>query len=163
MSTAPYPKLKLSLQWANPKAQAAHRALLPRHAVARTIRHALKLGAQGLPLKVQEAEIVVRIVGEGEARALNHQYRAKDYATNVLTFDYAIAPVLWTDLVLCAPVVEREAHEQLKPLKAHYSHLLVHGALHALGYDHEQSQIDAAKMEALEILILKGLGYDNPY
>ena len=83
------------------------------------------------------AQIAVRIVGTDEGRPLNLQYRGKDYATNVLTFDYAREPVVSADLVLCAPVVEREAQEQGKTLAAHYAHLLVHGALHAQGYDHE--------------------------
>jgi probable rRNA maturation factor len=143
MNARAYPELQLSLQWANPKAMAAHRALLPRHTVTRAIKHALAHPIAG--------------------QALNQQYRGKDYATNVLTFDYALSPVLLADLVLCAPVLEREAAEQSKDLRAHYVHLLVHGTLHAMGYDHEHSQTDAAKMEALEILILHGLDMGNPY
>jgi probable rRNA maturation factor len=108
-------------------------------------------------------ELAVRIVGEAEGRALNRQYRGKDYATNVLTFDYAREPVVNADLVLCAPVVEREARDQGKPLEAHYAHLLVHGTLHAQGYDHETGEVDALEMEALEILLLGALGYPNPY
>ncbi|MFM2083835.1 MAG: Endoribonuclease YbeY [Pseudomonadota bacterium] len=165
MNTRAYPELQLSLQWANPKAMAAHRALLPRHAVTRAIKHALvhPIAGQSAKKAVQAAEITVRVVGSEEGRALNQQYRGKDYATNVLTFDYALSPVLLADLVLCAPVLEREAAEQSKNLRAHYVHLLVHGTLHAMGYDHEHSQTDAAKMEALEILILQGLGMSNPY
>jgi len=105
----------------------------------------------------------VRIVGEEEGRALNKRYRQKDYATNVLTFNYAQAPVVMADLVLCAPVVAREAQEQGKTLAAHYAHLLVHGTLHAQGWDHETSQADAQEMEAYETAILAGLGLDNPY
>ncbi len=144
---------------------AVHRAALPRHLVVKAIRHAIKHGLQALPTKValQAAEITVRIVDGEEGRALNQQYRAKDYATNVLTFDYALVPVLLADLVLCAPVLEREALEQGKDLRAHWVHLLVHGTLHAMGFDHEHSQQDAARMEALEVLILQGLGVDNPY
>jgi probable rRNA maturation factor len=112
---------------------------------------------------IEAAEITVRVVDSEEGRALNLQYRAKDYATNVLTFDYAISPVLCADLVLCAPVLAREAEEQGKDLRAHWVHLLVHGTLHAMGHDHEHSQKDAAKMEALEVLILQGLGIGNPY
>ena len=111
----------------------------------------------------QPAEIAVRIVGSDEGRALNRQYRGKDYATNVLTFDYARQPLVHADLVLCAPVVEREAAEQGKPLDAHYAHLLVHGALHAQGYDHELGERQALEMEALEVLLLGALGYPNPY
>jgi probable rRNA maturation factor len=102
-------------------------------------------------------------VGEDEGRALNLQYRGKDYATNVLTFDYTRTPVVVADLVLCGPVVAREAAEQGKTLQAHYAHLLVHGTLHAQGWDHEASERDALAMEAAEILLLGALGYPNPY
>ena len=121
--------------------------------MARCIRHALDA----------DAEITVRIVGEDEGRELNKGYRQKNYATNVLTFDYAQAPVVMADLVLCAPVVAREAKEQGKTLAAHYAHLLVHGALHAQGWDHETSEADAQEMEAREVEILAGLGWRNPY
>ncbi len=109
------------------------------------------------------AEIAVRVVGEAEGRALNAQYRGKDYPTNVLTFDYAREPRVMADLVLCGPVVEREAREQAKPLREHYAHLLVHGTLHAQGWDHETSETDALAMEALEVLLLGSLGLPNPY
>ena len=146
-------QLQLSLQLGDIPNKARHRAALPRHAVTRAIRHALDL----------DAEITVRIVGEEEGRALNKAYRQKDYATNVLTFDYAQAPVVMADLVLCAPVVAREAKEQGKTLAAHYAHLLVHGTLHAQGWDHETSEADAEEMEAREVEILAGLGLKNPY
>ena len=142
------PELRLSLQFAD----ATDRALLPRHQVARWIRAAL--GAQ--------AEITVRIVGADEGRALNRDYRAKDYATNVLTFDYSHAPVVVADLVLCAPVVAREAREMAIDLKAHYAHLLVHGTLHAQGHDHE-ADAEAKVMEALETEVLAALGFADPY
>ena len=105
----------------------------------------------------------MRIVGEAEGRTLNLQYRGRNYATNVLTFDYAAQPRVMADLVLCGPVIEREAREQGKTLQAHYAHLLVHGTLHAQGYDHETGESDALEMETLEILLLAGLGFDNPY
>ena len=146
-------QLSLSLQFGKFPETALHRAALPRHSVARWIRHALQ----------SDAEITVRIVGAEEGQTLNRDYRGKDYATNVLTFDYTQAPVVTADLVLCAPVVEREAQENGKNLQAHYAHLLVHGALHAQGYDHETGEEDAQAMEALEIEILAGLGFDNPY
>lgn len=145
--------LTLSLQFARMDTGAAHRLALPRHKVIRWLRHAL----------AQEAELTVRIVGEEEGRELNQTYRQKDYATNVLTFDYAQTPVVLADLVLCAPVVEREAHEQNKTLQEHYAHLLVHGALHAQGWDHETSSADADAMEARETSILKQLGFSDPY
>jgi len=145
--------LTLSLQFARCAEAAAHRATLPRHKVTRWIRHAL----------AQDAEITVRIVGEDEGRQLNRDYRHKDYATNVLTFDYTQEPVVTADLVLCAPVVEREAREQNKSLEEHYAHLLVHGTLHAQGWDHETSEQDAQEMEAYETDILRELGVANPY
>jgi probable rRNA maturation factor len=81
----------------------------------------------------------------------------------VLTFDYTREPVVAADLVLCAPVVEREAKDQGKALEAHYAHLLVHGALHAQGYDHERGEREALEMEALEVLLMGALGYPDPY
>ncbi len=146
-------KLELSLQFAGVADEAVHRAALTPARARRWV---------GLALRCQ-GEIAVRIVGEAEGRALNRQYRHKDYATNVLTFDYARAPVVLADLVLCAPVVAREAREQGKSLESHYAHLLVHGTLHAQGYDHETSESDAREMEALEILLLGTLGYPSPY
>ena len=145
--------LTLSLQFGDLTDVDLHRAALPRHRVNRWIRHAL--GA--------DAEITVRIVGAEEGRALNRDYRQKDYATNVLTFDYAHEPVVMADLVLCAPLVEQEAREQGKTLDAHYAHLLVHGTLHAQGWDHETSASDAEAMEARETAILQKLGFADPY
>ncbi len=149
----PLPTLTLSLQFARFDGAAQHRAALPRHKVARWIRHALAL----------DAEITVRIVDMEEGRQLNRDYRQKDYATNVLTFDYTQEPVVTADLVLCAPVVAREAAEQNKTLAEHYAHLIVHGALHAQGWDHETSEQDAQEMEAYETEILTGLGFADPY
>jgi probable rRNA maturation factor len=147
------PALSLSLQFGDFPGAAAHRALLARPKVKRWMAHALQ----------RPGELAVRIVGEEEGRALNRQYRGKDYATNVLTFDYARAPLVTADLVLCGPVVEREAREQGKTLQAHYAHLLVHATLHAQGYDHEAGEREALEMEALEILLLAALGFGNPY
>jgi probable rRNA maturation factor len=140
--------LKLSLQQPDPR----HRKTLARHRVTRWLRSALE----------SPAEITVRVVGESEGRALNREFRGKDYATNVLTFDYTREPVVTADLVLCAPVVSREAREQGKSLQAHYAHLLVHGALHAQGYDHERAR-DAKVMEVRERELLAALGYADPY
>ena len=148
-AATPPPPLALSLQFVD----ATHRSLLPRPRVARWLRAAL----------AGTAELTVRIVGAEEGRALNREFRGKDHATNVLTFALQREPVVVADIVLCAPVVEREAAEQGIALEAHYAHLLVHGALHAQGYDHETGEADAFEMEALEILLLGALGYPNPY
>jgi probable rRNA maturation factor len=142
------PELTLSLQFADPR----HRALLPRHFVARCLRTALEAPAQ----------LSVRIVGADEGRALNRDYRRQDHATNVLTFDYERAPVVIADLVLCAPVLEAEAAAAGTPLKDHYAHLLVHGALHAQGWDHRRAA-EARRMEARETALLAALGVDDPY
>ena len=142
------PELQLSLQFADK----AHRALLPRHRVARWLRAALGATAQ----------IAVRIVGADEGRALNRDWRGKDKATNVLTFDYETAPLVVADLVLCAPVVEREARAEGKAIEAHYAHLLVHGVLHAQGWAHERAA-EARRMEARESAIVQALGFPDPY
>jgi probable rRNA maturation factor len=108
------------------------------------------------------AELAVRFVDAAEGRALNAQYRGKDRATNVLTFVYAQQPALSGDLVLCLPVVLREAQEQGKPAAAHFAHLVVHGMLHLQGYDHE-GDAEARIMEGKEREILARLGYPDPY
>ena len=112
------------------------------------------------------AELAIRIVGAREGRALNRDYRGKDYATNVLSFraelPRGVALPLLGDLVICAPVVAREARAQRKPLAHHYAHLTIHEALHLLGSDHENPR-DASKMEALERRILAGFGVADPY
>jgi probable rRNA maturation factor len=140
--------LRLSLQ----QPDGRHRRTLARHRVARWIRAALEA----------PAEITVRIVGEEEGRALNRDYRRRDYPTNVLTFDYQRDPVIRADVVLCAPVVAREAREQGKALAAHYAHLLVHGTLHAQGWEHEDAR-QARRMQAREAAILAALGVANPF
>lgn len=108
-------------------------------------------------------QITVRLVDADEGQVLNKDFRGKDYATNVLSFPYASEPVICGDLVICAPVVEREAAEQGKALEAHYAHLVIHGILHLQGYDHETGKKAALKMESLECTILSALGYDDPY
>jgi probable rRNA maturation factor len=142
------PLLRLSLQFAD----ASHRALLPRHRVARWLRAALEA----------PAELTVRIVGADEGLALNQRFRQQDHATNVLTFDYQRSPVVVADLVLTAPVVAQEAHAQRVELVAHYAHLLVHGALHAQGMDHMRVR-DAQRMQARETQVLALLGFADPY
>ena len=142
------PALALSLQFAD----ATHRALLPRHRVLRAVRAALEAPAQ----------LTVRVVGLDEGRALNREFRGKDNPTNVLTFAYESEPVVVADLILCAPVVEREARELGIAIAAHYTHLLVHGTLHAQGHDHERDA-EAARMEARESAVLASLGVPDPY
>ena len=112
----------------------------------------------------KSAELTLRVVNTAEARNLNSAFRGKDYATNVLTFVYheKKSPVLQGDIVLCAPIVAREAREQDKALEAHYAHLTVHGALHLAGMDHEHER-DAVAMEKKETTIIKALGYADPY
>ncbi len=145
-------QLTLSLQFGKLPDATLHRAALPRHKVARWIRAALQ----------SDAEITVRIVDTAEGQALNRDYRQKDYATNVLTFDYTQEPIVTADLVLCAPVVAAEAKDQEKTLEEHYAHLLVHGALHAQGWDHDEDE-DAKVMELRESEIMTRLGFPNPY
>lgn len=128
--------------------------------------------ADGLPTRPQlrrwvkaalaeDAEITLRLVDAEEGRALNRDYRNKDYATNVLTFPLSDEPLMG-DIVLCAPVVAAEAVAQGKSAEAHYAHLVVHGVLHLQGYDHE-NDAEAAEMEALETQIVTKLGYADPY
>lgn len=110
-----------------------------------------------------DANVTLRIVDEAEGRVLNRDYRGKDYATNVLTFAYGEEDGLLSgDIVLCAPVVEKEAREQGKDLLAHYAHLTVHGVLHMQGYEHE-SDAEAREMEALEVEIMRRLRFNDPY
>ena len=143
------PEFSLAVQFASEADALPTRAQIRRW-VAATLEHA--------------AEITVRIVDAAEAQALNQDYRDKDYVPNVLTFEYGeIAPhVLGGDVVICAPVVEREAREQGKSLQQHYAHLTVHGVLHLQGYDHIQPA-DADIMESREAAILKRFHLPNPY
>lgn len=141
----------------------AERSLVPaRHRLRRWITAALR----GVP-----ADITLRFVTESEGRTLNLDYRGKDYATNVLSFDYAsdaglptegANPRVWGDLVVCVAVVVREAAAQGKAVEAHFAHLVVHGMLHLQGFDHEDPE-QAQVMEALETDILANLGYADPY
>lgn len=113
-----------------------------------------------------EAQLTVRVVDEDEIRELNATYRGKDYATNVLSFPFEAPPgvelPLLGDIIVCAAVVAREAAEQDKPLEAHWAHMVIHGTLHLLGYDHIK-EAEAEEMEGLEIRLLADLGYANPY
>ena len=144
------PALSLSLSLQQPDGR--HRKTLARHKVVRWIRAAL----------VSPAEITLRVVDEAEGRRLNREFRAQDHATNVLTFDYQREPVVVADLVLCAPVVAREAREQGKTLQAHYAHLVVHGTLHAQGWDHQRA-VQARAMELHETAVLAAMRFADPY
>ena len=144
----PRPALTLSLQLVD----ARHRGVLARHRVVRWLRAALE----------RPATLTVRVVDGDDGLALNRAWRRQEHATNVLTFPYATEPEVEADLVLCAPVVEQEAEAQGIALDAHYAHLVVHGTLHAQGFDHER-RADAEVMEQREREILVGLGFADPY
>ena len=147
--TRPAPRLELALQF-------AVKVELPNRAEFRQWAKAALMG---------DVSAALRVVDEEEGRHLNRDYRGKDTATNVLTFAYGQeneAGPMTGDLVLCAPVVEREAQEQGKPLAVHYAHLTVHGLLHLQGYDHE-TEVEAVTMEAVESFIMKRLGFPDPY
>jgi probable rRNA maturation factor len=147
MKATPSKRLDLSLQYA------CNRDGLPLRAdFVRWARAALAGGGQ----------VTIRLVDTDEGRALNSEYRGKDYATNVLSFPYDTEPVVTGDLVICPAVVAREAAEQNKPLAAHYAHLTVHGMLHLQGRDHDNDE-DAQAMEDEEREILAALGYPDPY
>ncbi len=113
-----------------------------------------------------QAEVTIRLVDEAESQALNRDYRHKDKPTNVLSFPFEVPEGieldLLGDLVICRQVVEREAKEQNKDLSAHWAHMVVHGSLHLLGYDHIEDE-QAQEMESLEIAIMQSLGFTNPY
>ena len=141
------PKLSLAVQYAS-----TAQRLPARPQWRRWVKAALQ----------RDVRMTLRIVDEAEGRELNKKYRGKDYATNVLTFVYDDAGILYGDVVICAPVVEREAREQHKDLLAHYAHLAIHAALHLQGCDHDNAA-DAAAMEASETAIMTKLGYADPY
>lgn len=144
------PALQLSIQFADPQ----HKARLPRHRLIKWVKAAL----------FADAQLTLRFVDAAEGRALNSSYRGKDYPTNVLTFAYAEQEedLVSGDIILCCPIVEQEAQEQQKSLEAHYAHLIVHGVLHAQGYDHD-NDVEAEEMENLERSVLQALGFDDPY
>lgn len=119
----------------------------------RWVRHALA---------GQPAQLTLRFVGTAEGRRLNRTFRARDYATNVLTFDYTRDPCVVADIVFCVPVITREARTQGKRLRAHLAHLVIHGVLHAIGMDHQRAA-ERQRMEAREIALLAALRIANPY
>ncbi|KRB88496.1 rRNA maturation RNase YbeY [Noviherbaspirillum sp. Root189] len=144
-------KLTLSVQYPDTRLK----DLIPRTDIRRWVQAAL----------FAPAELTIRFVNADEGRVLNREYRGKDYATNVLTFAYTEdeeSEVTQADIILCTDVLQREADEQKKSVQAHTAHLVVHGVLHAQGYDHETDD-EATEMEQLEIEILTSLGETNPY
>lgn len=141
------PRLRLSVQYA-----VRSRGLPSRAQLRRWARAALE----------RDARVTVRIVGGGEARMLNHDFRGRNHPTNVLTFVMRERPQLEGDLALCAPVIAREARSQRKSARAHYAHLVVHGVLHLQGYDHARKR-DARAMERKESRIVTRLGFPDPY
>jgi probable rRNA maturation factor len=151
-------KLALAVQYG------AVAPLLPRWRIRRWVQRALTAAQQDRIFAFSTFAIVVRIEGLADARSLNAQYRGKDYATNVLTFEYGIAPdgSASADIVLCLPIIKQEARAQRKEFLCHAAHLTIHGTLHALGYDHLRVR-DTQKMEALEIKILSEMGISDPY
>lgn len=150
-------ELSLAVQYAEPAPE------LPRWRLRRWARRSLDLAGDTLP-GLRAAALTLRLVGLDEGRELNRQYRGRDYATNVLTFEYGMDPDggVAGDIVLCLPVLEREAREQGKTLLDHAAHLTVHGVLHALGHDHLEAA-QAREMESLETRILAVLGIADPY
>jgi probable rRNA maturation factor len=147
------PKLTIDLQYASPAIESIVSKAVSSALIKKWVKSATPLN--GL--------ITLRFVNAAEGKKLNFAFRQKDYATNVLTFPYELAKNnLAADIIFCLPVLQKEAKEQSKSLKAHLAHLIVHGCLHAQGHDHEVTR-DAKKMEALEIQILQKLGFANPY
>lgn len=144
-------RLRLSVQYARPFAGLPARA---------TLRRWVRLALEGEP--THSARLLLRFVDTREGRALNRAYRRRDCATNVLTFDYARSPELSADVVLCYPVIRREASTQGKSLRAHLAHLVLHGVLHAQGFDHQHAA-DAKRMEKREIALLARLRISDPY
>ena len=150
--STPNKRLNLSVQYA------CDADLLPsRPQIRAWARQALNVDAK------RGGQITIRFVDEEEGRTLNHEYRQKNYATNVLSFPYETDPIIVGDLVICPAVVKREAQEQGKSLEAHCAHLIVHGLLHLQGYDHESGMDNALLMEEKERKILASLGFPDPY
>lgn len=151
-------KLALAVQYATPF------DLVPRWRARRWVQHAVTAIEHDNRPDILAFALTLRFVDTDEGRRLNHDFRQRDYATNVLTFEYGIDPqgTLSSDIVICVPVVQREAREQDKLLLNHAAHLTIHGVLHAAGYDHIKAA-QAQAMEAMEIKILQKTGIGNPY
>ena len=147
------PKLKIDLQYASTAIESTLRKIASPALIKKWVKSATPLGGV----------MTLRFVNATEGKKLNLAFRQKDYATNVLTFPYELSKnELVADIIFCLPVLQKEAKEQDKLLKAHLAHLVVHGCLHAQGYDHEAAK-DAKKMETLEIQTLQKMGFANPY
>ena len=146
-------KLLIDIQTASPALEAALNKITSSSLIKKWIKASTPLG--GL--------LTLRFVNAAEGKKLNSVFRQKDYATNVLTFPYEHSKSsLSADMIFCLPVIQREAKEQGKTVKAHLAHLIIHGCLHAQGYDHEHEK-EAKKMEKLEVVLLKKLGFTDPY
>ena len=146
-------KLTIDLQYASPAIESSLSKIASPALLKKWVKNAITIG--GL--------VTLRFVNTAEGKKLNLAFRQKDYATNVLTFPFELSKnTLVADIIFCLPVLQKEAKEQSKSLKAHLAHLIVHGCLHSQGHDHELVR-DAKKMEALEIQILQKLGFTNPY
>jgi probable rRNA maturation factor len=153
-----FPELSLAVQYGIKEER------LPRWRLRRWAKRALEGAASDGLIDCERAEFSLRLVGQSEGRKLNHAYREKDYATNVLTFEYGTDPLGTArgDIVICVPVLVKEAREQGKTFLDHAAHLTIHGVLHALGYDHIKAR-DARRMEALETAILAAMRIADPY
>jgi probable rRNA maturation factor len=145
-----------------PKPKRAPQIAVQNATTARNVPTAARIRQWARAALGVDAQVTIRIVGQTEGRLLNRSYRRKDYATNVLTFDYSGPPELAADIVICLPVVRAQAHAAAIAFEARFAHLLMHGVLHAQGYEHEEP-VKAAQMESLEIAALRRFGIDNPY
>ena len=146
-------KLTIDLQYASPAIEAAVSKAAPATLIKKWVK----------TTTAHSGSVTLRFVNAAEGKKINLAFRKKDYATNVLTFPYELSKnSLSADIIFCLPVIQKEAKEQNKSLKAHLAHLIVHGCLHAQAYDHEIKK-DADKMESLEVKILHQLGFTNPY
>ena len=146
-------KLEIDIQFASATIEDKVLAIASLGVIKKWVKSAVQLN--GL--------ITLRFVNAAEGKKLNFAFRNKDYATNVLTFPYELSKkAIAADIIFCLPVIQKEASDQSKAVKAHLAHLIIHGCLHAQGFDHENDK-EATKMEGQEIILLKSLGFTNPY
>jgi probable rRNA maturation factor len=158
MKTKTAPALALSVQYG------AAEPRLPRWRLRRWAEYALQAAAEDGLTEFERAELSLRLVGQAEGRSLNRDFRGRDYATNVLTFEYGVDPegTARGDIIICSPVLAREAREQKKSFLHHAAHLTIHGVLHSLGYDHLNKR-DEQRMESIEIQVLARMNIADPY